>query len=452
MVSAKPPLALTPQPDEQMTAQSELVQYLAAQTQEITPDTLPSVFQDIRVYLRDVAFGAAQNVEQAAKAIVENAIQLGQMLIRMKTDLKRKEYKIFLSQIGWTPRSANKYIRLAKTFQASEASRLGRVELTTLLSLCTKTYTGVVEKLRDMGEVTQELVERLKKESRLHRSSSQQSTPITGWKRNSSGGGRQYVVRLVNEQVGIIVEKQAQAQGLLPHRVVEYTILRAQENQVVHPGDYTLAQMQELHETIEQMRSVQIEKERLEFKLRQMEVEKQAEITALQEKVQQLESRLAAAPEPPPSDPFVAPTEPPLIEQKDSDPLQQTKTWSEVAQITQCQGDSLLKAVKTWQIEEQKHLVNLLVAHLESVPEALDEAKWIPQKLLTKALSKLSYTICRIGGPNNLVDEPELEYISGCSLANLEYFGTRREQWIFEDSSKKRYPVFGRDEFAIERF
>jgi len=441
-------IAVFPPQDESSKACAESNEYLEQQVEAI--GLLDSSRAPNEQY-NDVQSGIG-GFKQATEVMTRKAWEKGRLVLQLKTNLKPKAYRAALEQADIPIAEANKYLRFFKTFERFQIPQVVGIGFNTLLSLCTKAYSGVVEKLLAVEKITHSLIERLKKESRLHRSSSQQSTPITGWKRNSSGGGRQYVVRLVNEQVGIIVEKQAQAQGLLPHRVVEYTILRAQENQVVHPGDYTLAQMQELHETIEQMRSVQIEKERLEFKLRQMEVEKQAEITALQEKVQQLESRLAAAPEPPPSDPFVAPTEPPLIEQKDSDPLQQTKTWSEVAQITQCQGDSLLKAVKTWQIEEQKHLVNLLVAHLESVPEALDEAKWIPQKLLTKALSKLSYTICKIGGPNNLVDEPELEYISGCSLANLQNFGTRREQWIFEDSNNRRYPVFGRDAFAIEKF
>jgi glycerol kinase len=48
-------------------------------------------WDSIRVGLRDVAFENAFEIGQMAQAAVEKALQIGQQLWRMKSDLKRKE-------------------------------------------------------------------------------------------------------------------------------------------------------------------------------------------------------------------------------------------------------------------------------------------------------------------------------------------------------------------------
>lgn len=130
--------------------------------------------------------------------------------------------------------------------------------------------------------------------------------------------------------------------------------------------------------------------------------------------------------------------------------LEQAQTWSDIATAVECDRNQLLKTVKPWALEQRQALVKPLSVYLEREPNALDQITWIPKNLLDKALLTLSFKVRVLGGANNLVDEPEIEYIKNCSFVSLEYPGTRSEQWIFRDSNNKLYPIFGRDEFEIE--
>ena len=57
--------------------------------------------------------------------------------------------------------------------------------------------------------------------------------------------------------------------------------------------------------------------------------------------------------------------------------------------------------------------------------------------------------IQKIGGPDNLIDDSGIDYIR-CRFVSVEYPGTKSEQWIFADVNNKLFPIFGRNEFAIE--
>lgn len=178
----------------------------------------PETLESIRVVLQDIAHQTAMNVQRSSQEMVKQSLQMGQWLWRMQRDLKRKEYKVFLSVLGWATRKARKFINLAKTFDGLEPSRLFGVELTTLFSLTSSRYSQVVAQLRETENITQELVEQLIKENRLPRKPMQD--PITGWKQNRSGGGRHYEVVLHDEETGLAIERQAEAEGILPQRVV----------------------------------------------------------------------------------------------------------------------------------------------------------------------------------------------------------------------------------------
>ncbi len=124
--------------------------------------------------------------------------------------------------------------------------------------------------------------------------------------------------------------------------------------------------------------------------------------------------------------------------------LRQAKSWADVVLVSGSDLAQLINAIKDSTIESRQLLVHLLSAYLESEPSALSQIDWIPKKLLTKALSTLTFKIRKIGGSNNLVDEPKIEYIS-CDFVSLEQTGTDREQWIFRDSNNNNHAVFGRD-------
>lgn len=125
--------------------------------------------------------------------------------------------------------------------------------------------------------------------------------------------------------------------------------------------------------------------------------------------------------------------------------------WASVAEFVGRNRNQLLSLAKSWTPEGRTFVVDLFSAHLKNCPDALNiEIQWVPKNLLEKALSTLSFTVQKIGGSNNLLDEPEIEYVRGCRLVSLKYPNTKHEQWIFADE-RNIYYVLSRDKFAIER-
>lgn len=243
--------------------------HTAAQPADAT--VIPAVLESIRVGLRNVAFENAQSIRKLAQGTVEQALQMGHELWRMNIDLKRKEYKAFLGVLGWTTTKARKYINLAKTFDGFELSKLAGIELTTLFSLTTSRYQKVVTTLREIPDITQELVEQLMKQSRSPRKPLR--NPISGWKQSRSGGGRYYNVLLHDERTGLLIEEQAEAEGILPQQVIAQAVALLAQSKTAQfqPDAYTLAQMQEFQAEVAQMRTLVHENQRLEIKLQERE-------------------------------------------------------------------------------------------------------------------------------------------------------------------------------------
>lgn len=208
-------------PERIVNASTETTQHVDGSGKTLAP-SLPSPTQSalnrIRVGLRDVAFKTAHQVQKLSQETVEQALEMGQLLWRMQRDLKRKEYGAFLSVLGWATAKARKFINLAKTFDVFEPSQLIGVELTTLRCLCSSRYSFVVARLRETQDITQQLVEQLIKETRSPRKAKQD--PISGWKRNRTGGTRRYEVILHDEATGLEIEQQASAEGILPQKVI----------------------------------------------------------------------------------------------------------------------------------------------------------------------------------------------------------------------------------------
>ena len=337
----------------------------------------PSVLKSIPVGLRDVVFENALEIKQLAKAIVEQALQMGQRLWRMNSDLKCKEYGVFLRVLGWTTTKARKYINLAKTFDGFEITQLTGIELTTLLSLCSSRYQKVVAQLREIPEISQELVEQLMKSVRVV---APKQDRISGWKRCRSGGGRYYNVLLHDERTGLLIEEQAEAQGVLPQKVIAdaVALLAQHDASEIQPDEYALAQIEEFKQEVG-MRSL-----------------------------------------------------------------------SELELLVQA-ADACNVAAKTWTIEERQFLSKSLSDYLRKEPEALNQVSWVSKNLLEEALANLSFTLKKMGGPDNLASETTREYVHGCCFVSLQNFGTKYEQWLFQ-KDEKLFPVFGRDEFMIEKF
>ena len=152
-------------------------------------------------------------------------------------------------------------------FDGFSPSQLIQVELTTLLSLCSKRYLPVVAKLRETQEITQQLVEQMMKQSRPQRKPLQD--PISGWKQSRSGGVRYYNVLLHSEDVGLSIEQQASSEEILPQKVIaEAVALRLQHKS--NPGqmnEYYAAQLEELQTVVEHARALDSENRRLAHQL-----------------------------------------------------------------------------------------------------------------------------------------------------------------------------------------
>lgn len=112
-----------------------------------------------------------------------------------------------------------------------------------------------------------------------------------------------------------------------------------------------------------------------------------------------------------------------------------------------------LNTMKTWTVQQKETLPGLLAEYVETnYPECLDQIGWVPDRLRDAALSRLSFAVEKITGAENLVDEPKFECFYGCKFVSLRDFGTRAERWLFEAPDGRKLPVFGRDEFSVNRF
>jgi len=131
--------------------------------------------------------------------------------------------------------------------------------------------------------------------------------------------------------------------------------------------------------------------------------------------------------------------------------LRQANSWPDVEIVVGEERDQLLRAVQKWGVEEKQLLVELLSSHLETESNALGQIDWIPKNLLSKTLSNFTFRLQRIKQSDNLVDEPEMEYLQGCKFVSVQNLGDRYEQWVFEFEGKN-LPAFSRDEFTIEKF
>jgi len=130
--------------------------------------------------------------------------------------------------------------------------------------------------------------------------------------------------------------------------------------------------------------------------------------------------------------------------------LLQAKSWFEVVLVVGGSSTQLIKAIQSWSMESKQLLAQLLSEYLEE-PNAFKQIDWIPEDLLLLALAKLSFQLQRFKKTDNLVDEPEIEYLTGCQLSSFSHLGTRREQWVFLFDGNL-IPVFGRDELLVEKF
>jgi hypothetical protein len=447
---------------------------------------MPSSQESIRVGLRDVASENALVIKQLAQKAVEQALQMGKRLLQMNNDLKRKEYKVFLQFIGWTTHKARKYINLAKTFADFELSQLAPIELTTLLSLTASRYLEVVEKLREMPDLTQQKVEQLMKQCRDRKKPSVQYG--SGWKQCRSGGGRYYNILLHDEHTGMSIEQQAQNEGVLPHKIIADAVAkRAQHTaSIMQPDEDLIAQKTQLTLVVEKERSqafetkaifssleskeqehntlaqnpssqsnilqtisiLREEEQRIKTinvqiqdcasKLAQLNLSKQVELDLRNKfaslkklqttKISQLLTLAKDKAIPIIYEHLYSKGRIILDQEYAIARLWKAKTWEEVALIVGCDRNYLLKIAKAWTIEQRQLLVKLLSDYLTREPLALNQVSWVSKNLLDKALSNLSFILKKIDASDNLAARPKIEHINGCCFVTIQNFSTKYEQ------------------------
>lgn len=431
-----------------------------------------SVVAGFRKGCRQHATTTAEKTLTAGKSATEKILQMAGWIQEMRSQLSRLEFGAFVKGLlQWVGEEARKYLDIARAFEGFDLSRLVSLEPFTILKLRSKRYAPVVAKLREQSVITAKLVQDLIKELLPKQFGKKPDSAISGWKQCRSGGGRYYNILLHNEEVGLLIEEQAQAEGILPQKVIEeaVTLLSQHKSSSIQLNGYVAAQLEELQTVVEHARALDTENR----KLKQQLDKRDRTIAELEAKLTERASTTDTIPTETKQASYIDDNGiSVLVEQDDqensdshqskpSSLLEQPQTWEEVAAAVgydarsacpQGHRNQLLKNVKNWTLEQRQVLVKLLSAYLEREPNALEHIAWIPKNLLDKALSTLSFKLRKIGGYNNLVDEPKIEYIHNCSFVSLEYPGTRSEQWIFRGSDNKLYPIFGRDEFEIEIF
>jgi hypothetical protein len=304
-------------------ATKELDSHLEQQVDVSAPES----FQKIRLAMRDMAIRALEEIRRKNRAVIENALSVGQRFLETKQGLKRLEYKIFLGEIGWSIVKANKYAKLAKTFADFSLDQIEQLELTTLFSLCLPKYSDLVEKLHSIPQLTQQKLEQLMKEF-CQQSKPRLTKPVSGWK-PVPGGGRCYQFVAHDDELGVSIERHAQKKAVLPVQVVKEAMLLLDRQEIID---------QQNHPALIQADSCRLQE---------------------CENWEEIESYIKCGGSAAGDCPSVA---------------------------TRRHRTRFAKAVKSWAEPEKQQLVSKLAAHLNKNPQHLRSLTWIPAQLLLKAL------------------------------------------------------------------
>ncbi len=485
-------IAVFPQ-NQVSVASVEIDQYLETQVQTITPADQLSWERQL-----------ANDINIATHTKLEQELYLGSKLMEAKAKLTRRgEFSRFREKLLLSLAEGRKIMRVFKRFEGWSIDKLVIVSsAVNLYTLCQSKFAQVVQQLWEATEITKEFVKNLVKEvrdaARVERKKKQQSDPGSGWRRDPSEGGRHYQLPpMYNEEVAMKIEALAEERGVRAIVVVEEVIAnfgetassvaggilppansrlktgslsRAGVPPVEKPvpcgetalkegfppqgtanpkggsprlgnwrrsgvfpsqatADLPLGEQPTLdelrHQHQEEMRAAVSEMRIGHIEMQRKLIERDARIAELEQLVK------VSAPEP--------------VEHNFS-------SWIEFADTVQCDRTLLSKTVKTWSLQERQALSTLLAEYLGEEQDALDQVAWVPEKLFNSALSKLSFCVSQISG-DNIIDEPEIEHISGCRFICVNHLGNRRwEQWIFEGYGGRKLSIFGRDDFKIERY
>lgn len=339
--------------DEAAIARDELHQYLD-QVQAIAPDTSCASCDYIHIDFRDFAQKTADEINQAARIELEKQLEVGRNLLEAKKVLiRRKEYSNFRNSLSLTPAEARKRLKLAEIFGDWDIHRLlGIASSTSLFTLCQSKYAEVVKQLRELPEITKELVKRLMKEVRdaqarqkagkhsedygdavLQRHPNMDDGTFTWTLKNASlsdKAGLWLEEKLETRTVGQVLEQAAEWE-----KTVQTTYGKLDA--------YTAAQL-ELQTLVADVQSLRVENQKLKFQLEERNW-----------RLAELESQVLNS----------------VPLQKNNDEKIESMHFSqseEVATAFNCNEGKLLNTVKNWSTEERQKLSKLISVFLESEP------------------------------------------------------------------------------------
>ena len=408
-------------PDVVSTASAELHEYLEHQVETMVAERTDFGIAPSSKLLEKYgseALSLGEEIQRIGESTVQSVLELAKLIARLKEILSRTKFNAYVSEVlRWTSTEVRKYLDIFRTFKDFAGSTLSGLEPLGLAKLTTKRYAPVVEKLRSETNLTPLLVHELVKELLPRPRSPQEKA--SGWKRNSSGGGRHYEVLLYDEETGCKIERLAASKKVPLSRIIADAI-------AAFDASLNIEQIknQERIAVVNEVREAHIEFQR-------QIMERDRRIAELEAQIQSLSQTVTV----------------------EAESEKVPSTWVEVEESVNRDQTKLLETVETWSDEDKAKLPQLLSSFLETEPQALERvSSWVPEKLLSSSLKHLSFVVQKITGENNLLDEPRLEHIYGCRFVSLQNFGNRWEHWIFSSPDGKNFSVFGRDEFEIEAF
>lgn len=422
----------------------------------VTPDP---TFDFIHVAHREYALDAARAFNQSQLEKLQLELAQGQRLLEAKKALTRRgEFTTWRNSLFVTLSEARKYMSLVSTFGGWAIEKLMAIaSATNIYALCQTKYVEVVEQLRCAEFVTKEYVQCLVKEVRAKTTKTKKKAPSVETEDNNSVleqhidlscGGFYYTLKSVNlsEDVGskLKVELETKsigqvlAQAVTPSTAdLEVKRVRQELKEAVDEmRDVQIHLQQEIIQSYEQLKEKDVRIENLEAELRRHESDfpdsqKHAAGAALS--FRETGATQAQQPEPPRTS------------------LEDFNTWEEFADFVNCKADQLTKVVQPRSASERQYLSKILSQFLEREPQGFNTINWLPEKLVAAACRYLSFNVERLSGEKNLIDDPTIETVLGCKFVSVRDFGTQRECWVFQLPDRKNIPIFGREQFQVER-
>ncbi|WP_337907128.1 hypothetical protein [Iningainema tapete] len=153
---------------------------------------------------------------QATQSIVEHAFYLAQE----KQRLSKKEYKQLLHSWGWDVED-KKYLKIAKVFSQFSPEDLAQIEPSTLFLLAnnSKKYQPVLDKLLDLGEITQQRVQELIEEQRKPKKPKSEKPSI--WRSTSSGVRYCQIPPIHDQETGVALQNMMDEEGLTAQAIIK---------------------------------------------------------------------------------------------------------------------------------------------------------------------------------------------------------------------------------------